>query len=309
MDVSLEQLVKENEWIEKEIFQSGSVENSIWVSNSPRRDLITRWAANLEKLHDLGKYDADVNTISSHISAKLRRAGMISAIHYVSETLEYKYKNPNISISDEDELSVENPQEISSLRNAEEVNRLYISFLDRTIEELSKIKSRLTEDIILEPMMDQNEADQFYVTWDHFIIRAREAWDGREKVLTSHQFIMGWCLSEYSLNHAYHKYQKYIKENIDRMASFTPKQAGKLERGHVKRLQDIFNPDTFVQALDLGFYGQQCENCGSWRTIKKYNSDKSIEEFQLFCFGEHDKYMSQWTTLKKMKLREVVING
>ena len=307
MDTSLDELIADNKWIEGELFKSGSVENKIWTSTSPRRDLITRWAKNLELLQELGHYDAAVNTISSHISAKLRQARMESAIHYVSETLEYKYKNPNISNRDEDEIPVDDPQKNSSLKNNEKANKLYISFLERTIERLDKVKGRLSKDILLEPLMPQNEAEEFYELWDHFISRTREAWDGREKVLTAHQFIMGWMLSQWSLNHAYHKYQKYIKENIDRMASFTPKQAGKLERGHVKRMQDIFLPRTKEQAFDLGYYGTQCPNCGSWRTIEKYNSDASVQEFQLFCFAEHSKDKSQWSTIKKMKMREIVI--
>ncbi len=308
--ISLDKLLEENMWIEQELFEPGTVENNIWVSNSPRRDLITRWADNLEKLHDLGNYKEEVNTISSHISAKLRQAGMFSAIHYVRESLEFKYKNPDMMSRIEDELGEDDPHLNSSLeleKNAERANKIYIAFLERTIEQLSKIKNRLQKDIILEPLMDQDKAEEFYILWDHYITKTREAWDGREKVLTSHQYIMGWFLSSYSLNHAYEEYQKYIKVNMDRMASFTPKQAGKLVKGQVKRVQDIFDPKTFNQAMDLGFYGQQCGNCGSWRTIQKYNSDASVKDFQLFCFSEHDKDKSQWTALKKMKLREVTI--
>jgi len=92
MDDTVVRLLEENDWIEQELFHPGTVENSIWCSNSPKRDLITRWAENLEKLHDAGIYTDEISSISSYIGTKLRNAEMDSAIHWVRHSLDFKYK-------------------------------------------------------------------------------------------------------------------------------------------------------------------------------------------------------------------------
>ena len=304
--IELDTLVKENEWIEKELFQEGTVENSIWASNSPKRDLITRWANNLEKLHEGGMFEEDVNTISSFISKKLRSAGMNSAIFYVHDVLDYKYKNSNMNRSVEGqstEFSEDEPHKNSSIENTSELNKNYIKLLDRTIAELIKDSEKLKKGTIIEPEIPPKEAEQFFLTWNHFLLRHREAWDGREKVLSTNQYIMGYCLSAFSLNHAYTKYLKYAKEKL----TLTPKQAGKLLRLQVKKVQEIFNPKNMEEALDLGFYGQQCDKCGSWRTVRK--SQTISEPDQLYCYAEHDKNQGDsWTPLRTMKITEVQLN-
>jgi hypothetical protein len=304
LDQSLvESLIQENEWIEQELFNPGSVEHSIWISNSPKRDLITRWASNLERLHEAEIYQDDINTISTYISGKLRKAGMQSAVHWVRGSLDYKYKNPAFMRGEDEDGDTESRQNSSILieDEAKHSNALYIGFLKRTIMELEKDVKRLESDVILEPHIPQNEAEQFFITWDHFIKQHREAWDGREKVLSTQQYIMGYCLANYSLNHAYSKYLLYVKEKL----TLTPKQAGKLMRLQVKKIQDIFNPKSMEESLDLGFYGQQCGSCGSYRTDRRYNPDAHRDE--LFCFAEHEKDQPQWSPLKTMKLQEVLL--
>ena len=74
-ELSPEELAKEVEWIETAIQDPNSVEHRIYLSNAPRRDLITRWAQDLEKLHDAGLYQNNVNTISGHIQQKFKKMG------------------------------------------------------------------------------------------------------------------------------------------------------------------------------------------------------------------------------------------
>lgn len=304
MDLSLDKIVQENKWIEQELFSPGTVEHSIWVSNAPKRDLITRWAQNLEILHEAGIYKEPVNSISTYISRKLRVAGMESAIHYVRVSLDFKYKNESLMSRLEDntiESSGDtNYHQNSSTQNVQKLNKDFIHYLERTIHELQKDLNRLEKDVILEPEIPEIEAEQFFLTWKHFINRHREAWDGREKVLSTQQYIMGYCLSAFSLNHAYSKYLLYAKEKL----TLTPKQAGKLIRLQVRKIQDVFNPKTIEEALELGFYGQMCDKCGSHRTVKKYHNDLMNNE--LFCYSEHSKEQgTAWTKLRTIKFNEV----
>jgi len=307
MDDIVVSLLEENEWIERELFTPGTVENSIWCSNAPKRDLITRWAGNLEKLHEAGIYTDEVSSISSYISDKLRKNNMYSSVHWVRHSLDFKYKR---DYSIDDALTVENGRQDrldSSILIQDEAilsNKLLISFYKRTIVELGKAMCRLTKDVILEPKIPANELEQMMLIWDNMLQKHREAWDGREKVLSTQQYIMGYCLANYSLNHSYSKYLLYQEKKL----TLTPKQAGKLKKLQVKKVQDIFDPKNFEEAMDLGFYGQQCEKCGSWRTERRYNNDQGTQKDQLYCFAEHPKDITPWGTLKTMRLNEVTLN-
>jgi len=304
---SIELAIQENKWIEQELFEPGSVENSIWLSHSPKRDLVTRWCENLEKLQEAGIYTDPVNSIFTHITKKFKKAGMIAAIHWARQSVDSRFKNAEQNRGNQwtDEFASVTEAETSSLAttllNAESNNRIYLSFLNRTIDELKKAVNRLSKDVSIEPEIPMNEQEQFFLIWDNWIMKHREAWDGREKVLTTQQYIMAFCLSNFSLNHSYSKYLMYAKERY----TLTPKQAGKLKRLQVKRIQDIFDPKSFEEAMELGFRGQQCPKCNSFRTDRRYNSDNNIDE--LFCFAEHKKDISQWSPLKLMKFDEVQI--
>jgi len=310
MDDTVVRLLEENDWIEQELFRPGTVENSIWCSNSPKRDLITKWAENLEKLHDAGIYTDEVSSISSYISNKLRMSGMESAVHWVRHALDFKYKRAYSSMEGDSTGETQNGREdrldSSILLQDEAVlsNKLLISFYKRTVIELGKAMARLSKDIILEPKIPANELEQMMLIWDNMLQKHREAWDGREKVLSTQQYIMGYCLANYSLNHSYSKYLLYQEKKL----TLTPKQAGKLEKLQVKKVQEIFDPKSFEEAMDLGFYGQQCEKCGSWRTERRYNNDKGEQKDQLYCFAEHAKDITPWGILRTMRLNEVTLN-
>ena len=179
MDIAA--ILKENEWIEQELFAPGSVENSIWVSNTPKRDLITKWADNLEKLHQVGQYQNDLNTISTYISDKLRDADMVSAIHYVRHSLDHKFKRPyemsDVETFDEDTNGSEN--RLNSSEESKHANRIFTSFLKRTRDEIDKDIKRLEGNVFYENKIPQDEIDQLYLQWDSLLLKHQEAWDGR----------------------------------------------------------------------------------------------------------------------------------
>jgi hypothetical protein len=143
-----------------------------------------------------------------------------------------------------------------------------------------------------------------FLNWQHVLKRHQEAWDGREKVLSTQQHLMAYALAGYSLNHAYVKYLKYAKQDT----KLTEKQASKMMRLHINKIDSLFDPKTFEEAKELGFYGIQCPKCGSWRTEKRFNPD--TQQDLMYCFDIHfDKNKNQWSPLKTMKLEEVKINA
>jgi len=300
------ELSAENAWIEKALEDPNSVEHRIYLSNAPRKDLITRWATNLEFLHQMGEYDKELNTISTYISNKFRSWKMESAVHYVRHVLDHKYKNETFDRTEDEFGGTFNRQDSSNLLSfeAKQSNANLISFLDQTIISLKNITERLKKDVILESKIPDNELEIMYLNWTHCLKRLQESFDGREKVLSTHQHLMAYALSNYSLNHAYIQYLKYAKEDT----KLTEKQASKMSRLQINKIDTLFDPKNFMEAKELGFYGTACSICGSWRTEKRWNQDASKNE--LYCFDIHtDKDKSQWSTLKTMKLEEVLIEN
>lgn len=298
------ELLQENKWIERALEDPESVEHRIYLSDAPRKDLITRWAINLEKLQKAGEFHQDINTISTYISNKFRALKMDNAVHYVSEVLDYKYKNPTQS---QNRSGVAKPQEDSSVLlsfEAKNTNTLLISFMLHTIEALKSNIDRLRKDVLLESKVPEAESEMMFLNWQHVLKRHQEAWDGREKVLSTQQHLMAYALSGYSLNHAYVKYLKYAKEDT----KLTEKQASKMMRLHINKIDTLFDPKTFEEAKELGFYGIQCGKCGSWRTEKRFNPD--TQQDLMYCFDIHtDKNKDQWSPLKTIKIEEVKINA
>ena len=176
------ELLQENKWIERALEDPESVEHRIYLSDAPRKDLITRWAINLEKLQKAGEFHQDINTISTYISNKFRALKMDNAVHYVSEVLDYKYKNPTQS---QNRSGVAKPQEDSSVLlsfEAKNTNTLLISFMLHTIEALKSNIDRLRKDVLLESKVPEAESEMMFLNWQHVLKRHQEAWDGREKV-------------------------------------------------------------------------------------------------------------------------------
>ena len=307
MDVSVDDIKQECSWIEKALEDPNSVEHKIYLSNAPRKDLITRWAENLEKLQTQGEFNHDVNYISTYISNKFRAWKMDNAIHYVRHVLDFKYKvvtNLGSEFSSDELDGSDNRPDSSNLLafEAKQSNTILISFMIHTVNALQSNIARLRKDVMLESKIPENELEVLYLNWGHILKRHQEAWDGREKVLSTHQHLMAYALSSFSLNHAYVKYLKYAKEDT----KLTEKQASKMMRLQTNKVDKLFDPQTFHEAKELGFHGEQCGKCGSWRTERRLRVD--THSFELYCFDIHeDKEKDQWSNLKTMKLQEVAI--
>ena len=114
---------------------------------------------------------------------------MHSAVHYVHEVLDFKYKDSS-KINDRyrDDVSVEEPRIISSdllSFEAKQTNLNLIDIMQRTVDALKSNIERLKKDVLLESKIPEIEAEQLFLNWNHILKRHQEAWDGREKVLST----------------------------------------------------------------------------------------------------------------------------
>ena len=117
--------------------------------------------------------------------------------------------------------------------------------------------------------------------------------DSRTSVMPEklHLLIHGYV--EGTKSFAYSHYMKNILETL----SLTPKQTVRLLTGRVTKIESMYEPKSLIDARHVGFYGTQCDECGSWRVDKKYDTDKTQD--RLFCFA--CKSWSEITTIPLMK--------
>jgi len=257
-----------------------------YLAPGKKKELILRWADNLVELHKRGEYEAELTTISSHIRAHLRAEQLQHALPYVNEVLPFKFKdttNTPYAFREEEELR----SEILTLNSskdllADDVKKTNINYclrLERTIKLLQSLKHALETDTLYETEIPEKELEEFLLRWDGAISRCSEILDGRHQVMPSTQHMLFYALSVSTLNYTYSTYVRFIRD-FERM---TPKQSGKILRGHVTKMELLYEPKTRQEARHAGFYGVRCETCGSWR--QEYRFDSNSNRFMLYCYS------------------------
>lgn len=271
----------------------GNLIYDVYNNPSPKKDLILAWGKELELQHKLGGYDKPITEISTTIRNELKQMKLTSAIHWARHVLPHKYKDASKDFSEEeDDTVVVTTTENSSISpedkkyRLQQMNASYIKRLSATIENLKKIRINLETKVEFVPKLDQSELGEFYLHWDFANKRITEILDGRDKVLPSQQHILFQALAEATQSFTFSMFVRKIRD----LAVLTPKQAGKILRGHITHVQDLYDPKNRTEACEVGFYGTQCEYCekfekASWRVEYKYNKDSA--NYELFCHQCH----------------------
>jgi len=285
MVVSKEQdLLDDNKWIQNNLGR--------YLEPGKKRELILRWASNLEQLHTIGKFEQPITTISSYITDYLKENNLGRETSYAREVLPFKYKQMEMNRSDtfdfsgaeeSSDTSVAKDSSTLLAEDCKKINANYITRLERTIKWLGELKKCLESDTILEAEIPEQELEEYFVRWDAALARIQEVMDGRQQVLPSTQHMLFYALSQATLNHAYSNYVRFMRD----FASITAKQSGKILRGHVTKMLLLYEPKNQDEAIFNGFYGTICQRCEgfdtpSWRVQFKYNSDAS--KFMLYCY-------------------------
>lgn len=266
--------------------------HQLYESNTPKKDFIRKWGEALEELHNLGIYTEDITTISTHISKELKEMGLAKAIVHARRALPFKYKNP-------------------AMIHAESLfSEVYMT---RDLHDRKKVKSK--EDIQRENKDIINDYQEDVALFQHFIKKLestefackldphtdaefrtrkrgmrkllRDAIDGRDKVLPEKLHLLMQGYSETTKADAFSKYLKYIREIVD----LTPKQTVKILSGRTSKVELLYDPTNRAEARQCGFYGFPCDECGSWRVDKRYNTDMTKD--MLFCYA-----CKEWTPVK-----------
>lgn len=298
-DQKITELQNKITWIKNNLGDEKSPLHEIYQNKA---DLITGWARYLEELQELGAYDKPVNTISTHIKTELRKMNLESAIPYVHEVLEFKYKNDYTDRYQNENAPRGNPRRDSSL-NTEEENADYINAVQKTIDLYKLIKTKLQRQNFCS-LLDQQILEEHLLVWNSLLEFAFEAWDEKQKVPLTTQHILASCIAADTADFGAGQYIRNVKD----LADLTSKQANKILHGFIRdkgQLGDInfrpgilqmYNPKNRDEALHLGFYGQPCPVCGSWRVEWKYKGDKG--DFENFCYA-----CGKWHAPKQVKAK------
>jgi hypothetical protein len=281
------ELESDNDWITKNLKQ--------YLAPGKKKELICRWADNLEKLHELGKFKKPVCEISTDIKVYMKAHNMHHALPYVHEVLAPKYKTlTNLGkdfkdTTENEEILVQNSSnhlldsKTLLAQDCVKGNANYVQRLDRTIKILSLFKHDLETTVPLEIEIPERELEEYFLRWDIMLKRCKEIRDGREKVLPTTQHLLHFAAIQTTLNNVYSQYVKYVRE----FSILTPKQTGKILKGKVSEIDILYEPKNMREAKFAGFYGTQCQRCegfdtASWRVEYKYNSDSN--NFGLYCY-------------------------
>ena len=127
--------------------------------------------------------------------------------------------------------------------------------------------------------IDEDELAEYFIRWDSSITKLNETLSDKNMVMPSNAHYLIFAHSFTTLNHVYSHYIKHVKE----FAYITGKQAGKIVKGKVSKLQLLFDPKDRNESLEAGFYGQACDECGSWRT--EFRATNDTNRLFLYCFA------------------------
>lgn len=274
-------------------------EYQIFSSSTPKQDRIRAWAEAMEQLHELGYYTFPINTISTFIAEELRDIGAEKAIPYARQVLSYKYKD-NTKIHSESLLShdldlIRDAQLREKLNNKELFFRQNKRYRDHLIADANMLISfaKKLETTEFVGKIDPDILDEHFTAKKQSRKNIKEMMDNRTSVMPEklHMLIHGFI--EGTKSHAYSEYVKILLETI----TITPKQTVRLLTGRVTKIEYLYEPKNQPEARHRGFYGTNCDECGSYRVDVRYNTDSNHD--MLFCFA-----CKEWSNIKTESLMD-----
>lgn len=275
--------------ITNELANPASTLHELYSAKNPKKDLIIAWAEYLEELHQLGEFKQPVNSISTYIQAELRKIGLESATDYARHVLSFKYKDSHYDHSKEDDDGGYQNRENSSI-SFEKENQEYIKLIDDTIEYLRFVKKQLYTKSFVK-YLDPIELDEFITVHSNTLDIGRNIFNDKRKDLVQTQSALVEVMMHATSTHSAGEYLVKVKD----MFEFTGKQALKILKGEIQNLHPLYDPQNRLDATRLGFYGQRCDHCGSYRvkripteSIGKYRVKfhvKISEEWFCYCYA------------------------
>jgi len=288
-DDEISELKNDITWIKKHIGTKGNPLYKLYESNSPKKDLIMDWGRKLEKLHTLGGYEKPITTISTTIRTDLKALGLKEALNWAGEILPFKYKDTSYQHGNrflnysglEDRIGQRGESSSIEKIDYSAVNISYIEDLEADVIIIKQFIHDLKTNTEFVPKLDQAELEEYYTRKRGIRNKLLSIKDGREKILPHTQHWIFAALTICTQNDIYVKYVLNVRNFANKVKKITAKQMGKVLRGHVTKMDIMYEPKSIEEAKDNGFTGFQCDYCGNWRVENRYTGDANREECQI----------------------------
>ena len=240
-----------------------------------------------------------INTISTFISAELRELGAPNAVSYVRKSLSNKYKD-NSKIHSESLLRYELEQmrenhSREKLKREEWFGRQNKRYIDNLISSANTIllvaKKLETKEFV--GKLDPDVLDEHFTAWEQSNKLLKQMIDDRASVMPEKLHMLIYGFLQGTKSHAFAEYVKILLKTI----TITPKQTVRLLTGRVTQIESLYEPTNQFEARHAGFSGRVCDECGSWRLDKKYDTDHNRD--RLFCYA-----CKEWSDIQIEPLME-----
>jgi len=277
------------QWIKSQL-KADTPLREMYLSN--KSDVFVIWANALELKVEDGTLDIPVNKIGRLIRRELLDMKLDSAIHRMYEVIPAKYKHAADKIQDQEEIEMSDAR----TNNSSTVN---YSQQNATLLQVSKnLRNSLdTLDELLQSTEVQVNCEPKYLVEvirmsDAVLAKAKYCTDGREKVCRLDHVLTLELANSCTLNSIYDA----LTAQKMKQSTLTSKQMGKIVAMKIKDAYATLRPTTEQQAIQQGWSGLTCDECGEYRVVREYNSDSRD-------FMDHCVTCDNW---QKMKLSPVI---
>lgn len=221
----LEHLKNNEMWLKDQIKKPDNYLHSLYGTNTPKKDIISQWALNLERQHELEIKLKRTTTlksighISSYVKSELRTLGVHSStLSYVHEILGYKYKNENknrYQSEDDDDLRCSTSQSSSiPIANFLQENESILLTISDQIDFLKNYRNKARSSHIISKLNDKQllEYEEMNLRTKATIVFADQIIDDRQSVPTSAQLKLVMSVVASTNNFAAGMYVSQIKQ-------------------------------------------------------------------------------------------------
>lgn len=257
-----------------------------------KSDIMVMWALSLEKKIQEGSLSIPITGISNYIRKELIELELDSAVHIMYHALPPKFKS--ITPPQYEDVILENSNENSSTPKDYSLENHALLDVTKNIRTCIETLQEILEVQPVQTNCEKKYLDEVIKMSVAVAEKAKFCTDGREKVSKLDHILSLQLATSCTLNSIY----ETLTAQKMKDATITSKQMGKIVGLKIKDAYATLRPTTEQQAIQQGWSGIACEECGEYRVTREYNSDSEN-------FMDHCVTCDNW---QKMSLSPVIKN-
>ena len=255
-----------------------------------KSDIMVMWALSLEKKIQEGSLSIPITGISNYIRKELIELELDSAVHIMYHALPPKFKS--ITPPQYEDVILENSNENSSTPKDYSLENHTLLDVTKNIRTCIDTLQEILEVQAVQTNCEKKYLDEVIKMSIAVAEKAKFCTDGREKVSKLDHILSLQLATSCTLNSIY----ETLTAQKMKEATITSKQMGKIVGLKIKDAYATLRPTTEQQAIQQGWSGIACDECGEYRVTREYNSDSEN-------FMDHCVTCNNW---QKMSLSPVI---